>query len=117
MTTTKPASLRTLNKVLGTISIIGWVFYIAALSVFHVARPDPENFYDTIFGVTVQSEWNPTLGNLFFLLLSIGIFLSLIALVLNIYLYRERRTHLWINLVILILASVGTGLYYIFSVR
>lgn len=117
MTTTKSASLRTLNKVLGALSIIGWVFYIAALSVFHFARPDPDNIYNSIFGVTVQTEWNPTLGGLFFILLSIGLLLSLIALVLNIYLYREHKTHVWINLMILILAFLGTGLYFLFSVR
>ncbi|RUO25658.1 hypothetical protein CWE09_02715 [Aliidiomarina minuta] len=117
MTTTKSASLRTLNKVLGTLSIIGWVFYIAALSVFHFARPDPDNIYDSIFGLSVQTEWNPTLGGLFFALLSIGLLLSLIALALNIYLYSERRTHVWINLMILILASLGTGLYFLLSIR
>lgn len=110
--------LRTLNKVLGAISIVGWLFYLAALNMFHYARPEPENFYDTVLlGNAVNVEWNPTYVDLFIFFASAGILVSLIALVLNIYLYRAKRTHIWINLIILILACVSTLTMFAWSTR
>ncbi|MGX5914119.1 hypothetical protein ACR0ST_05245 [Aliidiomarina sp. Khilg15.8] len=113
----KSAPFTGLTKVLGGLCILGWVFFIAALSIFHIARPDPSNLFDTVLDNAVRTEWNPSYGELFYFFMTCGVVLSLSALVLNIYLYKMHRTHVWLSLIILILISIAMLLYYSVSVR
>lgn len=107
--------LRTLNKVVGVMSLFGWLLYMIALSMFHYARPEPENFYDSVLGNTVNPYWNPTYVDLFLGFAAAGMVLSIAALALNVYLYRARRTHIWLNLIILILALISTVALFLWS--
>lgn len=105
-------TLKTLNKVLGGMSIIGWLFFIVALYMFHYSSPDPRNFYDDVLANQTSTLWNIEYTDLFMVFMSIGIGITLAALGLNIFLYRARRTHIWINLLLLIAASTGIMIYF-----
>lgn len=107
-----PARLRKLNKVLGTLSLVGWAFYILALYMYHYAAPDPDNFYDQILDSNVETTWNATYADLFMFFMSVGIVITLVALALNIYLYRARKTHIWVNLILLLLTGTAILLYF-----
>lgn len=106
-------TLKTLNKVLGVMSLVGWLFFIIALYMFHYASPDPDNLYDTILGNRPETQWNASYADLFVFFMSVGIVITLAALLLNIFLYRARRTHIWINLMLLIVASAGILIYFL----
>lgn len=112
-TSVSMTTLKTLNKVLGVLSIVGWVFFIIALYMFHYATPDPDNLYDSILGNRPNLQWNATFADLFVFFMSVGIVITLVALALNIYLYRAHRTHIWINLLLLILTSVSILFYFL----
>lgn len=116
-TTVSLGTLKILNKVLGALSMVGWLFFIVALSMFHYATPDPDNLYDNILGNRQNTQWDTTYADLFMFFMSVGIGITLIAVVLNIYLYRARRTHIWINLILLFLGSVSILGYFIQAVE
>lgn len=105
-------TLKMLNKVLGGMSIIGWFFFIVALYMFHYSSPDPRNFYDDVFANQSSTLWNLEYTDLFMVFMSIGIAITLAALSLNLFLYRARRTHIWINLLLLIASSTGIMVYF-----
>lgn len=102
-----------LNKTLGVLSLIGWVFFIIALYMFHYATPDPDNFYDTILDTRPNASWDATYADMFIFFMSVGILVSLVALALNIYLYRAKRTHIWVNLMLLLATGAGILGYFI----
>ncbi|RUO31744.1 hypothetical protein CWE12_01720 [Aliidiomarina sedimenti] len=108
-----PARLRKLNKVLGTLSLVGWSFFIVALYMYHYAAPNPDNFYDQILDSSVKTTWNATYADMFMFFMSVGVLVTLVALTLNVYLYRMHRTHIWINLILLLLAGCGILLYFV----
>lgn len=110
---TSLTTLKTLNKVLGVLSMVGWTFFIIALYMFHYATPEPDNLYDTILGSRPDRQWSASYADLFVFFMSVGIFVTLLGLALNIYLYRARRTHIWINLMLLILTSVSILFYFL----
>ena len=105
-------TLKTLNKTLGGMSIIGWLFFIVALYMFHYSSPDPRNLYDDVLANQTSTLWNVAYTDLFMVFMSIGIGITLAALALNIYLYRARRTHIWVNLLLLIASSIGIMIYF-----
>lgn len=105
-------TLKSLNKVLGVLSLVGWVFFIVALYMFHYASPDPDNLYDTILDTRPDMTWNASYADLFVFFMSVGVVITLIALALNIYLYRAKRTHIWVNLMLLITCSLGILIYF-----
>lgn len=110
-------ALKTLNKILGVLSLIGWAFFIIAMYMFHYATPAPENLYDTILENRPQTEWNTSYADMFMLFMSIGIFISLFAFFLNIYLYKAQRTHIWINLLLLLFTSGGILIYFVRAIH
>lgn len=105
-------TLKTLNKVLGVMSIIGWLFFIVALYMFHYSSPDPRNLYSDVVVNQTSTLWNTEYTDLFMVFMSLGIAVTLAALSLNIFLYRARRTHIWINLLLLIASSSGIMIYF-----
>lgn len=105
-------TLKSLNKVLGVLSLVGWLFFIIALYMFHYASPDPDNLYDTILDTRPDMDWNASYADLFVFFMSVGVVITLIALALNIYLYRAKRTHIWVNLMLLITSSLGILIYF-----
>lgn len=116
-TTVSLSVLKLLNKVLGALSMTGWLFFIIALSMFHYATPDPDNLYDNILGNRPNRQWDTSYADLFMFFMSVGIVITVIAVVLNIYLYRARRTHIWINLILLFLGSVSILGYFMNAVE
>lgn len=106
-------TLKKLNKVLGVMSLIGWLLFTIALYMFHYATPASDNIYDNILANPAPPLGNGQYADLFLVFLSIGIVITLAALILNVVLYRARRTHIWINLILLIVSSASILIYFI----
>lgn len=106
-------TLKKLNKVLGVMSLIGWLLFTIALYMFHYATPASDNIYDNILANPAPPQGSGQYADLFLVFLSIGIVITLAALILNVVLYRARRTHIWINLILLIVSSASILIYFI----
>ncbi|MBT43094.1 MAG: hypothetical protein CMF12_11270 [Idiomarina sp.] len=103
------------SRVLGWLSIIGWAVFIAALIVYHYARPEHDTILTEIFGISVRQHWHLTLGDLFVLLLLLGLLISLVTFTINIVLFSQHRQHLWLNTMILICTFLGGLALYFFG--
>ncbi|WP_262340059.1 hypothetical protein [Idiomarina sp. OT37-5b] len=103
------------SRVLGWLSIVGWCIFVAALIVYHYARPEHETLLTEIFGVDVRTHWHITLGDLFIILLLFGLLISLITFTINLMLFSRHRQHIWINNLILIFTLLGGIALYLFG--
>mgnify|MGYP003126477540 FL=1 len=102
------------SRVLGWLSIFGWFIFVVAAIVFNYAKPERDTILTEIFGIPVREDWLITLGDLFVILLVIGLCVSLLSFVLNV-LFRKDKQHLWINILILIMSCLGGLSVYFFG--
>lgn len=103
------------NRVLGWLSILGWLIFVVAIVVFNYAKPERNTILTEVFGISVRDYWQITLGDLFVILLIIGLFISLVTLAFNYVLFRQHKQHLWVNTLILILGCISGLLLYVFG--
>ena len=94
------------SRVLGWLSIFGWLIFVVAAIVFNYAKPERN---------TILTYWHITLGDLFVILLVVGLLVSLLSFVLNYVLFRQDKQHLWINIMILIMSCLGGLSLYFFG--
>ena len=110
-------TFKTLHKVLGIMSLVGWVLFTTALYMFHYATPGVEIIYDTMRASQLANQppahGGGQYGYLFLVFLTIGIGVTLAALVLNVVLYRARRTHIWLNLLLLMVSCASILIYFL----
>ncbi|MGM0428977.1 MAG: hypothetical protein ACQEQ2_01595 [Pseudomonadota bacterium] len=103
------------SRVLGWLSIFGWLIFVVAAIVFNYAKPERNTILTEIFGISVRDYWHITLGDLFVILLVIGLLVSLLCFVLNYVLFRQDKQHLWINIMVLIMSCLGGLSLYFFG--
>lgn len=106
-------TFKTLHKVLGIMSLVGWVLFTTALYMFHYATPEVEIIYGTMRANQPPVDGGGQYGYLFLVFLTIGIGVTLAALVLNVVLYRARRTHIWLNLLLLMVSCASILIYFL----
>jgi uncharacterized membrane protein YqjE len=90
-----------------------WICFIAAMIVFHYARPELISGVQEYWGVEGRENWSMTLSFYLMFLLSISTFMSLVVLILKSKRSRRRNDYMGINIVILfiIAASSLTWIY------
>lgn len=103
------------SRVLGWLSIVGWSIFVATLVVYHYARPEHDTILTEIFGIPVRKHWHITLGDLFVILLLVGLVVSLMTFTINLVLFSQNRQHLWLNNMILIFTFIGGLALYLFG--
>ncbi|HAE90630.1 MAG TPA: hypothetical protein DCG80_06530 [Idiomarina sp.] len=103
------------RRVMGTLSILGWLIFIAALIVYDYAKPETGTLLSEWLDVDLRSGWIASLAQLYLFLMALGLVVSCIACVLNIWLHRRRRTHIWVNTLILGLASISGLLLFFYG--
>jgi len=103
------------SRLLGWLCIFGWLIFVIAAVVFNYAKPERNTILTEIFGISVRDYWHITLGDLFVILLVIGLFISLISLVINYVLFRQHKQHLWLNILVLIMSCLGGLSLYFFG--
>jgi len=103
------------SRTLGWLSILGWFVFIVAAVVFNYAKPERNTILTEIFGISVRDYWHITLGELFVVLLIIGVVISLLSFILNYILFRRGKQHLWVNIFILLMSCLGGLSLYFFG--
>lgn len=79
------------------INVIGWFVFIAALLVFHHARPEFVSGVQSFWGVQGREEWSETLSLYLALLLFSCVLISVIVLMMKRKRNRREKDHFGIN--------------------
>ncbi|MGM0481223.1 MAG: hypothetical protein ACQEQZ_04760 [Pseudomonadota bacterium] len=103
------------SRVLGWLSIFGWIIFVVALIVYHYARPEHTTILTEVFGINVRNYWHVTLGDVFIITSLLGLLVSLVTFAINVILFSQDREHLWLNIMILIFTFLGAISLYIFG--
>ncbi|MAD54501.1 hypothetical protein [Idiomarina sp. UBA3162] len=103
------------RRVMGTLSILGWLIFIAALIIYDFAKPETGTMFSEWTGIDLRTTWVSSLAGLYLFLMALGLVVSLIACILNIWLHQKRRAHIWINTLILGLASISGLLLFFYG--
>ena len=96
-------------RLMVALNAVAWVIFLAALTVFHFARPEMETGVSRYFDVDIRNEWDHSLLNLLFMLLVACVGLTLIMLMIRSRRARRKTDSLWGNMFVLI-AIAGVSL-------
>ncbi|MFT6898726.1 MAG: hypothetical protein ACJA13_003152 [Paraglaciecola sp.] len=95
------------------VNVVGWIVFIAALLVFHYARPEFITGVQDFWGVTGREKWSISLSFYLIFLLVGCVCLSLAVLLLKRRRTRRHNDYFGINgFVLLIVASISLSILY-----
>lgn len=102
-----------LFKIMIGINVFGWFVFIAALLVFHNARPEFISGVQEFWGVSGRREWAAELSYYLVALLSTCVAISISVLLLKRKRNRREKDHFGINgYVLLVVASASLAILY-----
>lgn len=108
-----PRNQDLLFQVMIGINVIGWVVFIAALLVFHYARPEFISGVQEFWGVSGRDYWSSSLSFYLVALLFGCVGLSLAVLVLKRQRTRRQHDYFGVNgFVLLIVALISLSILY-----
>ncbi|MGY0594254.1 MAG: hypothetical protein ACW7DP_10710 [Paraglaciecola chathamensis] len=108
-----PIENDTLYRTMVGVNIFGWAFFIAALIVFHYARPEFISGVQDFWGVTGRQQWSASLSTYLVGLLCCCVALSVSVLVMKRKRTRRKNDHFGLNgLVLLLVASLSLAILY-----
>jgi hypothetical protein len=91
----------TLFRVMIACNVIGWIVFVAALMVFHYARPEFISGVQQFWGIEGRDHWESSLRNVLTILLGVCVIFSLMTLFLKRKRARRKFDSLGINLILL----------------
>ncbi len=96
------------------LAMAGWGALLCAFIVLSEARPQVETFFDRVYGIQLQQQWNMDLARYILWLMVAGLTLSLGGLVINSFRLRRRTDEWRFSLIFLgIICLTGILLYRI----
>lgn len=90
------------------VNVFGWVVFLAALVVFHYARPEIAYGMQEFWGVEGRREWSESLSLYLMILLVCCMLLSLVVLILKRQRNRRTRDHYGANGFVLLFVALGS---------
>lgn len=98
------------------LNVFAWVVFVAALIVFHYARPELIFGVQEYWGMDGRSDWSGTLSFYLLCLLSACNFLSALVLILRRIRTRRKNDYFGINVIILLAISVTVFIWILTEV-
>jgi heme/copper-type cytochrome/quinol oxidase subunit 2 len=97
-----------LFKTMVGINVLGWFVFIAALIVFHDARPEFVSGVQAFWGVEGRKEWSRTLSMVLVALLCLCVVISITVLLMKRKRNRREKDHFGINGFVLMFTAVSS---------
>ncbi|MDP5130033.1 MAG: hypothetical protein NWQ54_04070 [Paraglaciecola sp.] len=104
----QPRETDRLFKFMVAINVIGWLVFLAALVVFHYARPEFISGVQAFWGVTGREEWSSALSHYLVALLIICVAISLLVLIIKRRRNRRENDYYGINGYVLMFAAASS---------
>jgi len=96
------------------LALAGWLFLVSAFFILDYAKPKVETFFERVYDIHLHQQWDMDLARYILWLMFLGLFLSIVGLVINAK-RKRRRTDQWrLSLIFLGIISVaGIALYFV----
>lgn len=96
------------------LALAGWALMIVALVILDRAKPQVETFFERVYDIRLQQQWDMDLARYLLWLMVLGLVLSLFGIIINAC-RKRRRTDQWrLSLFVLGLISLaGIILYHV----
>ncbi len=101
-------------RLVNVLNLVAWVIFVAAMVVFHYARPELISGVQEFWGVDGRKDWSETLSFYLILLLSLCTGLGVTTAVMKRRRSRRKNDFFGINLLILLIIAISS-LVWIFS--
>ncbi len=98
-------------RIVSAVNIISWLCFIAALVVFHYARPELISGVQEFWGVEGRKNWSHTLSFYLLALLALCTLLGVVSLLLKRMRNRRENDFIGVNLGILLVVAVSSLLW------
>lgn len=102
-----------LIKVLKNLVFISWVIIFTSMVLLDLAKPQMESFFDKLFGVHRNTNWNYTFMDYMFYTMVCGLGVSVGGLYINSKRMRRKGDHYSISLIFLGLVSTIGIIFYL----
>ena len=96
-----------IQKAMLWLAISCWVLFLAALILFHYAKPEDAYGYLRYLDIEVRDYWLPDMKTLLELILWTCNGLTLLTIIVNHFRSRRVQDRRWYNLILLLLVSAG----------
>ncbi|WP_416304941.1 hypothetical protein [Neptunicella sp. SCSIO 80796] len=96
--------------------VLAWALFVAAMAVFHFARPEMETGFNRFLDVNVREGWNHSLIGWLVWLLVFCVGMSLLMIVIRSRRARRKTDALWVNIFFLIIAASASLAYLLLYV-
>lgn len=103
-----PRENEMLFKTLVALNVIGWCVFLAALIVFHYARPEFVSGVQAFWGVTGRQQWLSSLSMYLVILLFVCVLISVLVLILKRQRNRREHDYYGINGYVLMFTAVSS---------
>lgn len=99
------------------VNVLGWFVFIAALLVFHDARPEFVSGVQAFWGVEGRTEWSETLSLYLVALLFTCVAISVVVLLMKRKRNRREKDHYGINGYVLMFTAVSSLIILYFELN
>ena len=99
------------------LNVVGWLTFLAALLVFHYARPEFISGVQAFWGISGRQEWSQQLSYYLVALLCVCVALSTLVLLLKRQRNRRENDYYGINGYVLLFSALGSLLILYFELN
>jgi membrane-bound acyltransferase YfiQ involved in biofilm formation len=100
-------------KSLTWFGIIGWIFMLITMAVFHLARPERDKSISGFLQKRLSGEWDSELVNYFIILSVIILVISTIGLIINSQRLNRKNDRYRMSLIFLVAFTILGLIYYL----
>lgn len=104
-------------QLVNVLNLLAWVIFVAAMVVFHYARPELISGVQAYWGVDGREDWSTTLSFYLVVLLSVCTLLGFTLVVMKRQRSRRKNDFFGINLTILLVIAVSSLVWIYFEIN
>lgn len=101
-----------LVNMLQWLSLAGWAFFVIAMGLSHLAKPEMNSGLVRYWGINIREYWDPALVPQLIYLLWWCCGISLLSILINQFRLRRKTDRFRYNFIVLLLTSLAALSYF-----